>query len=302
MRDVQGGTRVIARNILPNLPTVVGVRDQVGPVEYVDEDGVFRAHTFDFVSDHEDGTSTAIAVKPARRVGPSGIEKTLGLIGDQQPAFANKFVVRNRECLAFAVDTPLYGQRVARELDALITLRGRPLMVVSDNGAELTSRAILQRQEDSQVAWHYFAPRKPVQNGFVESLNDRLRDECLNEHMFRNLPTARRLIEEKEDGLQCLPAAHEPWRPRANRGQRRFRTMTQSPLLAQVASKLFSTETVGSLRLAAGPGLVQRSRGSYQRPRCCGAALPRPVPAVMRWGAVSGCVGQSGPRSRTIRA
>lgn len=80
--------------ILPNLPTVVGVRDQVGPVEYVDEDGVFREHTFDFVADHADGSSTAIAVKPARRVGPSGIEKTLGLISTQQPRTADRFVVR----------------------------------------------------------------------------------------------------------------------------------------------------------------------------------------------------------------
>ena len=39
-------------------------------------------------------------------------------------------------------------------------------------------------------------PGKPMQNGFVESLNGRFRDECLNEHMFRNLPSARRLIEE----------------------------------------------------------------------------------------------------------
>jgi putative transposase len=101
-----------------------------------------------------------------------------------------------RECLALVVDTSLSGQRVARELDALIALRGRPLMVVSENGTELTSRAILQWQEDSQVEWHYIAPGKPMQNGFVESLNGRFRDECLNEHMFRNLPSARRLIEE----------------------------------------------------------------------------------------------------------
>ena len=55
-----------------------------------------------------------------------------------------------RECLALVVDTSLSGQRVARELDALIALRGRPFMVVSDNGTELTSRAILQWQEDSR--------------------------------------------------------------------------------------------------------------------------------------------------------
>ena len=101
-----------------------------------------------------------------------------------------------RECLALVVDTSLSGQRVVRELDALIAVRGQPLMVVSDNGTELTSRAILHWQEDHGVEWHYIAPGKPMQNGFVESLNGRFRDECLNEHMFRNLPRARQLIEE----------------------------------------------------------------------------------------------------------
>ena len=46
-------------------------------------------------------------------------------------------------------------------------------------GTELTSRAILQWQEDNRVEWHYIAPGKPTQNGFLESLNGRFRDECL---------------------------------------------------------------------------------------------------------------------------
>jgi putative transposase len=45
------------------------------------------------------------------------------------------------------------------------------------------------------VEWHYIAPGKPMQNAFVESLNGRFRDECLNECLFRSLPAARRLIE-----------------------------------------------------------------------------------------------------------
>ena len=101
-----------------------------------------------------------------------------------------------RKCLALIVDTSLSGIRVARELGALLAARGRPLMIVSDNGTELTSRAILQWQGDQRVGWHYIAPGKPMQNGFVESLNGRFRDECLNEHLFRGLPAARRLIEE----------------------------------------------------------------------------------------------------------
>ena len=101
-----------------------------------------------------------------------------------------------RECLALVVDTSLSGMRVARELDSIVETRGRPLMIVSDNGTELTSRAILQWQEDNRVEWHYIAPGKPTQNGFVESLNGRFRDECLNEHLFRGMAAARRIIEE----------------------------------------------------------------------------------------------------------
>jgi putative transposase len=92
-----------------------------------------------------------------------------------------------RECLALVVDTSLSGFRVGRELDQIIELRGRPAMIVSDNGTELTSRAILRWQEERSVLWHYIAPGKPQQNGFVESFNGRFRDECLNEHLFRSL-------------------------------------------------------------------------------------------------------------------
>ncbi len=68
-------------------------------------------------------------------------------------------------------------------------------MVVSDNGTELTSRALLGWQHDNGVEWHYIAPGKPTQNGFIESFNGRLRDECLNEHLFSSLVEARRIIE-----------------------------------------------------------------------------------------------------------
>ena len=111
-----------------------------------------------------------------------------------------------RECLALVADTSLSGRRVVRELDRIIEFRGRPLMVVSDNGIELTSHAILRWQEDSGVEWHYIAPGKPQQNGFVESLNGRFRDECLNEHLFRSLPHARRIVEGwRADYNGCRP-------------------------------------------------------------------------------------------------
>ena len=99
-----------------------------------------------------------------------------------------------RECLALVADTSLSGARVVRELDAVIAARCRPLMMVSDNGTELTSRAILRWCQERRVEWHYIAPGKPTQNAFIESFNGRLRDECLNETLFRSLAHARAVL------------------------------------------------------------------------------------------------------------
>jgi putative transposase len=99
-----------------------------------------------------------------------------------------------RECIGLIADTSLSGARVARELDAIIRLYGKPKTIVSDNGTELTSRAILEWQNDSGVAWHYIAPGKPTQNAFIEAFNGRLRDELLNEEVFTSLADARRRL------------------------------------------------------------------------------------------------------------
>jgi transposase InsO family protein len=99
-----------------------------------------------------------------------------------------------RECLAAIPDTSISGRRVARELAALIERRGEPGMIVSDNGTELTSNAILTFATERRIKWHYIAPGKPMQNGFVESFNGRMRDELLNETMFRNMAHARAVI------------------------------------------------------------------------------------------------------------
>ena len=89
-----------------------------------------------------------------------------------------------RECLAAVVDTSISGRRVVRELDDLIAKRGAPMMIVSDNRTELTSNAVLAWCGDVGIEWHYIAPGKPTQNGFVESFNGRVRDELLNETLF----------------------------------------------------------------------------------------------------------------------
>jgi len=99
-----------------------------------------------------------------------------------------------RECLGLVADTSLSGHRVARELDAIMADRDKPLTVVSDNGPELASMAILAWSQERGVGWHYIAPGKPQQNAFVESFNGRLRDELLNETLFTSLAQARRIL------------------------------------------------------------------------------------------------------------
>jgi putative transposase len=103
-------------------------------------------------------------------------------------------------------DTSLSGLRVTRELGNLIRQRSRPNTIVSDNGTELTSMAVLKWCQETGVEWHYIQPGKPMQNGFVESFNGSFRDECLNETLFSTLSQARHHITEwKEDYNQNRP-------------------------------------------------------------------------------------------------
>src|SRR6202795_2693802 len=124
---------------------------------------------------------------------------SLDFVHDQ---FANgrRFRVLNivddvtRECLAAIPDTSISGRRVVRELTALIERRGRPGMIVSDNGTEFTSNTMFAWAQDNRVVWHFIAPGKPMQNGFCESFNGRMRDELLNESLFLDLHHARSRI------------------------------------------------------------------------------------------------------------
>ena len=99
-----------------------------------------------------------------------------------------------RECLTLVADTSLSGVRVARALDAIIAQRGKLLSIVSDNGTELTSMAILGWSQEAQIDWHYIAPGKPNQNAFIESFNDRLRDEPVERDLVTSLAHAREAL------------------------------------------------------------------------------------------------------------
>ncbi|MBJ6988416.1 transposase family protein [Devosia sp. MC521] len=114
--------------------------------------------------------------------------RVLTLVGDH-----------TRECLALIVDTSLSRRRVVRALDAVIARKGKPYTVFSDNCTEFTSMATLRWSRDRQIDWHYIAPGKPMQNGFIESFNGSFRDECLNEILFSSLAEARTRTSEWKD-------------------------------------------------------------------------------------------------------
>jgi putative transposase len=100
-----------------------------------------------------------------------------------------------REALAIEVDVSLPGTRVVAVLERLATARGVPDELVLDNGPELTGRALDEWAADRGVRLRFIAPGKPSQNGFVESFNGRLRDECLDQSWFTTLADARTTVE-----------------------------------------------------------------------------------------------------------
>jgi putative transposase len=101
----------------------------------------------------------------------------------------------SRESLAIEVDLSLTGERVTRVLEQLRNRRGLPTVIQADNGPELRGRVLDQWAYDNGVRLQFIEPGKPIQNAHIESFNARLREECLNEHVFVSLDDARSKIE-----------------------------------------------------------------------------------------------------------
>lgn len=100
-----------------------------------------------------------------------------------------------RRCLGIEVDTSLSGERVTRKLSQVIELHGKPTALLMDNGREFTSMKMDQWAFENNIRLQFIEPGKPAQNGFVESFNGTLRNECLNENWFNSLTEARQMIE-----------------------------------------------------------------------------------------------------------
>lgn len=98
-----------------------------------------------------------------------------------------------RECVGILVASRIGGADVARFLESLERI---PARLRSDNGPEFQSSHFRAWIETTAITHDYITPGKPNENAFIESFNSRFRDECLNEHVFRDLADAKRKIED----------------------------------------------------------------------------------------------------------
>jgi transposase InsO family protein len=131
-----------------------------------------------------------------------------------------------RECLAAHVAHSIPSVAVIDVLEQLREERGLPAVLVSDNGSEFTSRAFDAWAYARGVTLSYIQPGKPMQNGFIESFNGSLRDECLNLHWFSSLDDARQVVEAWREDYNTVPeqliaGPHPPSVGRPPQGLRR---------------------------------------------------------------------------------
>jgi putative transposase len=99
-----------------------------------------------------------------------------------------------RECLTLLADVALSGEKVATALDQVVALRGTPQSITVDNGTEFASKAMDHWAYKNGVHLDFIRPGRPVENGYIESFNGKLRDECLNVEVFFSLADARRKL------------------------------------------------------------------------------------------------------------
>lgn len=98
-----------------------------------------------------------------------------------------------RECLGGLVERSITAERFIRHLEGLVAVHGAPMVLRSDNGPEFISDAVAE-WAGTRTGLSYIPPGQPWRNGYVESFNSRLRDECLNINSFYSLLHARVVI------------------------------------------------------------------------------------------------------------
>lgn len=96
-----------------------------------------------------------------------------------------------REGVGLVAGQSLSGDKVAQALEPVVAQRGAPRAITVDNGSEFTSKALDAWSYRHGIQLDVIRPGKPVENGFIESFNGRLREECLNVEVFFTLEDVR---------------------------------------------------------------------------------------------------------------
>jgi len=167
-----------------------------------------------------------------------------------------------KEGLAIEVDGRIRSNRVIDVLSRLVSERGAPLYLRSDNGPEFVSRALLKWVVDQGIATALIDPGKPWQNGSTESFNGKFRDECLSLEWFRSRTEAKVLIEAWRQHFNTV-------RPHSSLGY-----LTPAAFAAKV-EKQGATDARATGRIAA----------------VYGASAPRPVAQPSRKGQTKAATG-----------
>src|SRR5690606_14403579 len=102
--------------------------------------------------------------------------------------------VFSRQALAIEIGSRLRGEHVVEVLNRLVARHGAPKYVFVDNGSEFTGRLMDMWAYHHQVRIDFSRPGKPTDNGYVETFNGSLRDECLNMHWFESIAEARAIV------------------------------------------------------------------------------------------------------------
>ena len=158
-----------------------------------------------------------------------------------------------KEGLAIDVDGRIRSPRVIEVLSRLVSARGAPAFLRSDNGPEFVSRAMLRWIVEQGIGTALIEPGKPWQNGVAESFNGKFRDECLSLEWFRSRAEAKVVIESWRRHYNAV-------RPHSSLGY-----LTPAAFAAQVART--------APRDATGRDAA-----------VCGASAPRPVASPPRLG------------------
>src|SRR5579864_6763693 len=155
-----------------------------------------------------------------------------------------------RECLCAYADRSQSGNKVVVQMKRLTVLRGLPESITTDNGGEFAGKAMETWSYKNGVKLDLIRPGKPVENGYIESFNGRLRDECLNGEIFFDLADAR-------DKLERWRRDYNENRPHSSLDDR-----TPAEFVITAGQRVFTLPSV----LKAGPQPCQGSAAAGQKP------------------------------------